>query len=653
MTSRTRPWLLAFACAALVVGSTPRAASAPGWLKDAVAAGDPSFGHSAAAIVLLDDVSVEFGADGQQHTVERYAVRVRAADGQQATHVQEVYQSGAGKIRDIKAWTIEADGRVIEYGRDRILDRALVNDDVHNDLRVQSVSAGADAQPGSVFGAEITSDEHGVATNLEWQLQSRWPVVDVRRSLKTPDQWSVKSVTFNHSPVAPAITGRVTQWEVRDLPEIPIEPAMPPMAELVPRLAVTVLPSSDARLPLFDSWPAVSKWLAEIQDPPASVTDAIRAKSTALIGAETSALGKIRALGRFVQDVRYVSVQMGEAGGGGYRPRPAADSLVKNYGDCKDKATLLRSLAAAAGFRAFMVGVYLGDPGFVRDEWPSPTQFNHAILAVSVDASVDAPAVIKDPQLGSLLIVDATDEQTPIGDLSLGLQGSLGLIVSASNGTLVRLPVLSPDRNLIERRWSTQIDAAGTLTGSFNEISHGDAAAEVRREVADAGAARFAELVQRGIAAAVRGARIDRFVPTSAPDQFDVSLSFTAPAYAQALQSTLLMVSPPSLGYSGPDLSSPARHAPIRLAPRSIKEIIDLQLPAALTVDEMPEKATIETTFGRFTATSRNAGGRVTLERSLVLPGSVVPADRVGEVRQFFDQIRAAATSPIVLKKSF
>lgn len=636
---------------AVLAGAGPRAASAPAWLKDAAALPDPALDRDAGAVVLVDDIAIEINADGRERTVTRYAVRVRKADGRSAARISEIYLFGAGHVRDLKAWTIRPSGQVVEYGRDAIVDLAVVNDDVYNDVRRQTVGAGRDAEPGSVFGAEVTTDERTVFTNFEWQLQDVWPVLVSRRSIKTPEQWTVKSVTFNHAPIVPVANGRVTQWEMRDLAGIAQEPAMPALAELVPRLAATVLPPADAKLPLLDSWSSVSRWLSGIQDPPAAVTEGIQAKSTALAGAETTPLAKVKTIGRYVQDVRYVSIQMGLAQGGGYQPRPAADLLVKNYGDCKDKANLLRSLLAAAGIRAYMVGVHLGDPAFVREDWPSPTQFNHAILAVSVDSSVEAPAVLRDPRLGALLIVDATDDQTPVGDLSLELQGSLGLIVSASDGALVRLPVTPADRNLIERRWTARLDVKGALTGSLVETRLGDEAAAFRRYVSELGAAGFARAVEQRIAATVRGARVDRFEPKSAADRFDLTLSFTAPAYAQALQPALFLVSPPAFGADGPDLTSPTRRSPIRLDAAMIKETIDLTLPAGFVVDEMPATTSLDAAFGRFTSTARSEGDRVVIEHSLVLTGGLVPADHVSEVRQFFERARAARTSPIILKK--
>src|SRR5262249_9446865 len=133
-------------------------------------------------------------------------------------------------------------------------------------------------------------------------------------------------------------------------------------------------------VPLRD-WHRVSAWQAAFADPSAEVTPAIQAKSDELIRASKSEIEKIRAIAAFVQQTNYVSVDLNVMHGGGYIPHPASQVLAKNYADCKDKAALMRALLKAAGIDSYEVVIYSGDRQFVRPEWPSPMQFNHAIVA--------------------------------------------------------------------------------------------------------------------------------------------------------------------------------------------------------------------------------------------------------------------------------
>src|SRR5690606_28324525 len=126
--------------------------------------------------------------------------------------------------------------------------------------------------------------------------------------------------------------------------------------------------------------------------------------------------------GTFVQNLQYISIDIGVGYGNGYKPRPSSTVLARGYGDCKDKANLMGAMLKALKIDAYPVVIYSGDPNFVREAWPSPKQFNHCIIAVRVSDATKSPAVITDPKLGRLLIFDATDPYTPVGDLPDYLQ---------------------------------------------------------------------------------------------------------------------------------------------------------------------------------------------------------------------------------------
>jgi len=62
---------------------------------------------------------------------------------------------------------------------------------------------------------------------------------------------------------------------------------------------------------------------------------------------------KIRAIYEYVsQEIRYVSLSFGVTR---YAPHPAGTVLANQYGDCKDKHTLLAAMLGAAGIEAWPV----------------------------------------------------------------------------------------------------------------------------------------------------------------------------------------------------------------------------------------------------------------------------------------------------------
>jgi hypothetical protein len=75
----------------------------------------------------------------------------------------------------------------------------------------------------------------------------------------------------------------------------------------------------------------------------------IQAKAAELTKGANDDLAKIRVLYNFVSTrYRYIGIALGI---GRYQPHSAADVLENQYGDCKDKHTLLASMLYAVGIR--------------------------------------------------------------------------------------------------------------------------------------------------------------------------------------------------------------------------------------------------------------------------------------------------------------
>ena len=94
----------------------------------------------------------------------------------------------------------------------------------------------------------------------------------------------------------------------------------------------------------------------------------------------------------------------------------------------------MRALLKAVGIDSYLITISADDRTYVRPEWASPVQFNHAIIAVKVSDAITFPTVITDSSLGRLLIFDPTDRITPVGGLPTDEQGSYALVIAGPNG---------------------------------------------------------------------------------------------------------------------------------------------------------------------------------------------------------------------------
>ncbi|HET9789109.1 MAG TPA: DUF3857 domain-containing protein, partial [Pyrinomonadaceae bacterium] len=346
------------------------------------------------------------GEDGRVVTVSSYAVRILNQDGRKSAVARVGYQTDTGKVRDFRAWLIRLGGSTKIYGKDQIVDEADLND-VYEESRSKKIVARDDAEPGSVFGFQVTTEVRPFFNQTIWFFQDTDPVLSSKLTLVLPTGWRASGITFNHAKIEPTISGNSYTWELRDIPPIAFEPASPSLFSLVARLAVSYSPTEGIRAPesrAFESWTEISRWYTALSDPQVTPNEQIATKVKELTAGAKTELEKIRAIARFVQNIQYISIQIGV---GRWRPHAAADVLAKAYGDCKDKANLMRSMLKVVGIEAFPVLIFSGDPNFVEEVWPSPGQFNHCIVAIRLKEELTAGSILNHPTLGRLLIFDA------------------------------------------------------------------------------------------------------------------------------------------------------------------------------------------------------------------------------------------------------
>jgi transglutaminase-like putative cysteine protease len=630
----------------------------PLWLRQAAAASAPSDTGKAPAVALIDESRVTVNEDGRVVTVKRYAVRILAREGSSAARASEIYLTGTGTVREMRAWLIRSSGQTRSYGRDRTLDLAMVDDDIYNEVRMKAIVASNDAAVGDVFGYEVTSEDRSVFTQFEWQFQDYLPALLSRFTLTLPKGWRAEAVTFNHDKITPTVNGSSYTWEMCDLPFIEDEPASPAITNVAPRLAVSYFPPSGARAGIgrtFSNWNDVSRWLNELSEPQAELNDALIAKARALVAGAKTELERIQAICRFVQqNIRYISIQTGLGRGGGYRPHAASEVLANGYGDCKDKANLALALLKAVGIRAYLVSIYSGDPTYVREEWPSPQQFNHCILAVKLSDETQASAIVMHPGLGRLLIFDPTDTETPVGDLPDDEQNSLALVVAGEAGALLRMPATPPEANRLERQTEIALAADGSITAGIRERAIGQSAVAFRRELRHLSRSEYVKLIETWVARDVTGAKVSKIeqVDDASASRFTLDVEFTAQRYPKLMQPGLMAFQPVVVERRA--ISFPTnepRHRPVVLEAQAYTEAVRVKLPAEFKVDEIPAPVKLEAPFGNYSTTYEVKESHLLFTRSLVVRAATIPVEQYARARDFFRGICSAEQDLVVLVK--
>jgi hypothetical protein len=662
MLYRMKRFALLTLAAAMLAQAAParRAAAAyedvPAWLKQAAAAATaPAYERDVPGVVLNDESVVTVGEDGRVTTVTTFAFRILTRAGFERAQAEAAYDTdNGGKVSEMRAWLIRPSGAVKKYGKDETLDRISDSDNLYDESRVKVIDATRDAEVGAVFGYQTTSEERPWFPQAEWWFQGDMPSLASRVTLNVPAGWRASGAVYNAPRTDPVVNGNSYTWEMRDLPRVEHEPSSPSLRSLAAYVAIKYGPPTAAAasaLRSFDNWADVSKWYAGLADPQAAPDDPLATKARELTAGAKTELDKIRAVGRYVQNIQYVSVQVGI---GGWRPHPATQVFAKQYGDCKDKATLMRAMLRAVGVESLPVLIYASDRTRVREEWVSPGQFNHCIVAVRVSPETKAASVIEHPALGRLLIFDATDPSTPVGDLPDDEQGSLALVAAGEGGSLVRMPVTPPEENMLRREVEAGLAADGSLTATLRERREGQSAASARRAFKGLAPADFNKAVERWIASGAAGAKFTKIEPSDAhaEGRFALDVELTAAQYAQSMQNRLLVFKPAVFSRGGSvRLSGEKRKYPVVLEAEAFSETVRIKLPAGFDVDEVPDAVRVDSDFGTYTATYEVKDGQLVFTRKLVQRAATIPPEKYGDVRAFYARVYASEESPVVLAR--
>lgn len=648
--------LLAFCCL-LVAAASPALAgddAPPAWLQQAATANAPKYEKDVPAVVLHDESNMTVGEDGRITVVANYAVRILTREGRVLARAEETYQTDTGKVREMRAWLLRPSGEVKSYGKNEMLDQAAALNDVYNETRVKRIVASADAEAGAVFGYQTVSESRAFFNQSIWYFQGHFPVLTSRITLTLPAGWQATSVTFNHAKIEPVNRGSAYTWELRNLAPIEPEPASPVVTNLAPRVAINYSPPANVQATTaraFNNWGEVSRWYSELSDPQSVPDEALSTKARELTANAKTEFESIQAIGRYVQGLQYISIQVGV---GRYRPRTAAEVFAKSYGDCKDKANLMRAMLKAVKIQSYPVLIFSGDPTYVREEWASPKQFNHCIIAVKVGDETQAATVVEHPTLGRLLIFDATNDNTPVGDLPGDEQNSFALVAAGDAGSLIRMPVTPPDANRLDRQAEVQLANDGSIVASVRERAIGQQAVGYRREFRQLSRADYKKSIEGWITRGATGAKLSKIEPTdnSIEGRFALDMEFSADNYAQLMQARLMVFKPAIISrLESLVLTKPSRKHPVVLGSQAFTETVRVNLPVGFDVDEMPDPLKLDTPFGNYTSTYDVKDGQLLFTRTLSLRATTIPADQYATVRSFFERIRAGEQAPVVLAK--
>jgi hypothetical protein len=637
------------------LAGTPK--PAPDWVQDSAATNLGPYDGVVPAVVLLKEEHLTVDASGTLVTHIREVIKILSHSGNADAAALIPYFRGGSRVRSLSAWLVAPDGFVKTFDKNSIVDFGEYDDmELYNDLRFARIKAD-NPEIGSVFAYEAVIEQRMLFGDDQYAFQSALPTVQSRYVLDLPAGWQAQSVLLNHAAIQPVVSGSTYTWTLRDLPFHRQEDHAPEVLSSVPTLAVSFFPAdktSDFNRICFRSWADVSRWHTSFSAPQADVSPELTNKVRELVAGEKDEMGRIGAIARYVQQIKYVAIDMDELHGGGYKPHPATLVFRQQYGDCKDKANLMRAMLKIAGIDSYLVAIYSGDRTHVHSEWPSPTQFNHMIIAVRVAENVNVPTVLSAPSLGQQLVIfDPTSETTELGDLPWYEQGSSALLMAGENGGILRMPVLPPEASGTEVSINAELSNSGGLKARYVLTETGQYASGERARKLYGSAADYRHHLEELFSERVRMAQLKSVAEQdSGNGRYTITADLESPNFGQSMGGGILVINSSFLTpFSSTFPAASSRMQPILLRAGLHRKHIVLKLPQGFKVDEMPVSVSEAKAWGSFSVTYQQKPGEVLVEETVNVKQSTLPAEQYKKIKNFFDHLNGADEQQAVLMK--
>jgi tetratricopeptide (TPR) repeat protein len=386
----------------------------------------------------------------------------------------------------------------------------------------------------------------------------------------------------------------------------------------------------------FANWDQMGRWYAALEKDRRQPTPEIRAKAVALTQAKSSDLDKIQALYDYVAtNFRYISLSFGV---GRYQPHAAGDVLHNEYGDCKDKHTLLASLLNASGYDADSVLINSGrklDP-----DVPSPSQFDHVFTMVPLG---------KDQ-----LWMDSTTEVAPFRLLASVLRNKQALIIPP-NGT-PHLEETPADPPMLDRQISHidgKISELGKLTAHVQYEFRGDTELYMRMLFRRIPRNKWNEFVkQMNVYSGLSGdvSDVNATDPAATHEPFSLDYKIEVANFldwSRKKSDLVLPLSQISLTPADEDDSGPVKIG----SPVEYGYKLRLQFPAKYT-ESAPLPFSMKRDYGHYEASYRVDGNVFTAERTLVTSLNELPGARATDYIAFRRAVLADAEQHVSIDSS-
>jgi transglutaminase-like putative cysteine protease/tetratricopeptide (TPR) repeat protein len=572
--------------------------------------------------------TITFENDGTSLQEDTGQIRIQSDAGVKRYGVLTFsYASGTGTQEIIYVRVRKPDGSVVETPAENIQDMpAQITRDApfYSDLHEKQVAVKG-LSVGDVLEFQVRDHTTKSLAPGQFWAEYRFTedtiVLDERFEVRVPRDREVK---VKSSRVQPAITEangyRVYTWSQANLKRKDDADRKREDMRRARRAVRGRLPQPDVLISSFTTWEDVGRWYGGLQEERVKPTPGVASVAAQITKDAANDEAKVRALYSYVSThFRYIGVAFGI---GRYQPHNAAEVLANQYGDCKDKHTLLAALLAAVGIPAYPALV--STTREVDSEVPSPGQFDHVITVV--------------PLAGELVWLDTTSEVGPYRYLVPPLLDKHALVIWKDKPpSLAETPATLPYPSEQTFNMDATLNDSGVLEGRANFHARGDVEFVLRASFRLMPVPQWNDLVQRfsfGWGFGGEVSEVTASSPEKTDEPFHFSYKYTRKSFGNwdGGRTTAPL---PAIPLPDPGDDDSLAQEPIWLGtPVDVSLHSIVQLPREYRVI-VPAAIHLKRDFAQYDSTSEFKDGKLISDRHLRTLLREVPETEHAEYKQF------------------
>ena len=461
-------------------------------------------------------------------------------------------------------------------------------------------------------------------------------------SIISPADYQFRFKAFNYSD-NPVVTqqknNKVSTWTVKNMAAIEREPYSPLWHELT---TMVIFGPTDFQVDEYKgnmaSWQDFGKFVYALKSGRDVLPDNVKQKVHQIVADNSDVKKQIASLYEYLQkNTRYVSIQLGI---GGWQPFDAKYVATKAYGDCKALANYMFSLLKEAGIPSRYTLVRAGENArYITSEFPSQ-QFNHVILCV--------------PLQKDSVWLECTSQTMPPGYLGDFTCDRNALIIDENGGSLVRTPKYGYNENLELRHTNATINENGDLEAVIKTKYKAEQQDDLHGIINGLAKDKLMEFLKEEIELATYDIKsYDYKEEKNAIPAINETLDLVASKYA-TVSGKRFFVIPNIITRTNRKLKPDEDRKYDIVLNKEFKDIdtTEIKIPAGYTPEAVPQDVKIESKFGKYSASVKLSGDKITYHRSYEHYSGRFPAKDYAELVKFYEAIYKADRNKVVLVKN-